>query len=168
MARVRPQVAVSAPAFGVLDGQALAMGRVRGANAAAATVLRVTSIPTAEVQDAPAVATAANNFDPNEDLTDHFYTVLSELHAEARTWEEKAPLGEQMSPRLLASLWQKALDACEQKKLPNTDAYGRRLRLSQLPEDLLALTDPRQVVVTKTRLPEDVESWNAWVVKEQP
>lgn len=168
MARVRPQVAVSSPAFGVLDGQALAMGRVRGANAAAATVLRVSSIPTAEIQDAPAVATAASSFDPNEDLADHFYTVLSELHAEARTWEEKAPPGEQMNPKLLASLWQKALDACERKKLPNTDAYGRRLRLSQLPEDLLALTDPRQVVVTKTRLPEDVESWNAWVAKEQP
>ena len=33
------------PAFGMLDGQALTLGRIRGANAAAATVLRVSAIP---------------------------------------------------------------------------------------------------------------------------
>ena len=47
LARVRPQVVTTSPAFGVLDGQALTLGRIRGANAAAATVLRIGAIPTA-------------------------------------------------------------------------------------------------------------------------
>ncbi len=45
MARVQPKVETATPAFGTLDGQALTLGRIRGANAAAATVLRVTEIP---------------------------------------------------------------------------------------------------------------------------
>jgi hypothetical protein len=34
--------------------------------------------------------------------------------------------------------------------------------------DLLALTEPRQVVIDGTRLPEDSENWNLWVAKEKP
>jgi len=49
-----------------------------------------------------------------------------------------------------------------------TDAYGRRLRLSMLPGDLLALTDPHAVVVVGTRLREDTENWSVWVAKEKP
>jgi hypothetical protein len=37
-----------------------------------------------------------------------------------------------------------------------------------LPDDLLALTDPRQVVVDGTRLPEDVERWDRFVAEEDP
>ena len=47
LARVRPKVETCSPAFGMLDGQALALGRIRGANAAAATVLRVSDDPEA-------------------------------------------------------------------------------------------------------------------------
>jgi hypothetical protein len=73
-----------------------------------------------------------------------------------------------MHPATMARLWQQALEACVARKLPVQDAYGRRLRLSHLPPDLLALTDPRAVVVQGTRLPEDVENWTAWVNKEKP
>jgi len=68
----------------------------------------------------------------------------------------------------MAGLWARALDACEARNEPVTDAYGRRLRLHQLPADLLALTDPRAVVVDSTRLPEDIVNWPAWVAEEQP
>jgi hypothetical protein len=68
----------------------------------------------------------------------------------------------------MAKLWAKALDACAARGERIDDAYGRRLRLSRLPPDLLSLTDPRAVVVVGTRLPEDVENWPAWVAKERP
>jgi hypothetical protein len=73
-----------------------------------------------------------------------------------------------MKPAQMAKLWTEALDACEKRKEPVADAYGRRLRLSRLPADLLALTDPQMVVVSGTRRPEDVESWSAWVQREKP
>lgn len=168
MGRLRPKVETSSPAFGLLDGQALALGRIRGANAAAATVLRVTAIPQPPALDAVVNARARSKFDPVEELTDHFYIVLAELHAQARQWETKAPPAEKMQPATMARLWTQALDACAARGEPVTDAYGRRLRLSRLPADLLSLTDPRAVVVVGTRLPEDVENWARWVAKEKP
>lgn len=168
LARVRPKAEMRSPAFGVLDAAALALGRVRGANASAATVLRVSSVPAHVELDASINASARPPFEPLEALTDHFYTVLTELHARAREWEERAPKDEQMTPRTMARLWEDALRACEARKEPVTDAYGRRLRLGQLPEDLLALTDPRAVVIDGARLPEDIENWGAWVAKERP
>ena len=168
LTRVRPQVGTSTPAFGALDGQALALGRIRGANAAAATVLRVTTIPSAPELDAQVSASGRSRFDPIEELTDNFYTVLAELHAQTRTWEKTARPDEKMRPATMAALWAKAIAACIARGENVTDAYGRTLRLSRLPADLLALTDPRAVVVVGTRLPEDVENWAAWVAKERP
>jgi hypothetical protein len=68
----------------------------------------------------------------------------------------------------MAALWKKALEACRKRGEPIADAYGRQLRLWRLPADLLALTDPRQVVAQGTRLPEDVESWSDYVAKVRP
>jgi hypothetical protein len=73
-----------------------------------------------------------------------------------------------MRPATMAKLWGKAIAVCEKRGDHVTDAYGRPLRLSMLPPDLLALTDPRAVIVVGTRLPEDVENWAAWVAKEKP
>ncbi len=168
MARVRPKVETGTPAFGVLDGQALALGRIKGANAAAATVIRVTTIPTPPELDAQITSSATSRFDAVEELTDNFYTVLAELHVQTRTWEASAPPGVQMRPATMASLWNKALEACAKRGDKITDAYGRTLKLWRLPPDLLSLTDPRAVVVVGTRLPEDVENWAAWVAKERP
>jgi hypothetical protein len=165
---VRPRVETSAPAFGVLDGQALTLGRIRGANAAAATVLRVSSIPTPPELDAVAEGHAETRFDPIEELTDRFYVVLAELHAQVSRWEARAPEAEKMTPAVMAGLWRDALDACAARGERIDDAYGRRLRLSRLPPDLLSLTDPRAVVVAATRLTEDVENWPAWVARERP
>jgi hypothetical protein len=168
LGRLRPRVETSAPAFGVLDGQALALGRIRGANAAAATVLRVSSIPTPPELDAVVNASASSPFDPVEELTDRFYAVLAELHAQVRAWEARAPAAEKMAPATMAKLWRAALDACAARGQRVDDAYGRALRLSHLPPDLLSLTDPRAVVVVATRLTEDVENWPAWVGREKP
>jgi hypothetical protein len=168
MGRVRPKAEMRSNAFEVLDASALALGRIRGANAAAATIQRVASVPARVDLDASIYANAQGSFDPVGPLTDHFYAVLSELHETVRVWEEKAPEGEQMHPETMARLWKQAMEQSEAKKLPVTDAFGRELRLHRLPPDLLALTDPRSVVVNGTRLPEDVENWSAWVKGEQP
>ncbi|MDQ3262259.1 MAG: MG2 domain-containing protein [Myxococcota bacterium] len=168
LARVRPQVAMSAPAFGSLDAQALMLGRIRGAHAAAATVLRVTSPPPREQADRPVGVRHASVLDANGELTDVFYTVLSELHSQARRWESSAAKDQQASPATVARLWKESLEACASRGQRTTDAFGRPLRLSLLPPDLLALTDPRAVIVEATRLPEDVENWNQWVAEEQP
>lgn len=168
MGKLRPVVETSSPAFGILDGQALALGRIRGANAAAATVLRVSAIPKPPQLDAVVDARAISKFDPVEELTDHFYIVLAELHVQARQWEAKSPPAEKMKPETMARLWQQAIDACASRGEAVTDAYGRPLRLSRLPADLLSLVDPRSVIVVGTRLPEDVENWTEWVEKEKP
>ncbi|MBM4319369.1 MAG: hypothetical protein FJ125_05250 [Deltaproteobacteria bacterium] len=168
MARLRPKPEVSAPAFGVLDGQALVMGRVRGANAAAATILRVSSIPSLPELDVSVYASEQGRFDPVEELTDRFYVLLAEHYAQVRRWEEQAPRGELMHPATMARLWDQALVACQQRKERVEDAYGGRLRLSSLPEDLLALAGPRAAVIEGTRLPEDVEDWTGWVRRNEP
>jgi hypothetical protein len=166
---MRPQVSAAA-AFSGIDAQALTMGRVRGANAAAATLLKVSALPTPAAVETPVAASGQTLFDPIEGLTDHFYTVLSELHRQTREWEAKAPADEKMTPAKMAELWNKALDVVQSgpDKDAALDAYGRRLRLHRLPNDLLTLTEPRQVVVVGTRLPEDVQNWTAWVAKERP
>lgn len=167
MARLQPKVTTSEPAFGALDGQALALGRIRGANAAAATVLRVTAIPTAPELDAELTARASTHFDPVEELTANFYRVLAELHVQTRQWEAQAQATDKLQPATMARLWTASLDAVKGRGQPITDAYGRRLELRLLPEDLLELTDPRYVVVVATHLSEDVENWTQWVREEK-
>jgi hypothetical protein len=167
LAGLRPQVSASG-AFGGIDAQALALGRVRGANAAAATLLKVSALPPTAQVETPVSVSGQTVFDPNEALTDHFYAALSELHLKVRDWEEKAPAGEKLSNAKLASLWNGALDAVEARKESARDVWGRRLRLHRLPADLLVLTEPRQVIVDGTRLPEDMVNWSQWVAKEKP
>jgi len=168
MARVQPKVSMASPAFNALDAQALALGRVRGAHAAEAVVLRVASLPPPAQEEGYVSGHADTRFDPVEELTDRFYVALAELHGQVRAWEETAPAEEKMQPATMAKLWKAALTACEKRGEKVDDAFGRPLQLSQLPSDLLALTDPRVVVIKGTRLPEDVESWPAWVAKEEP
>jgi MG2 domain len=165
---LRPSPTTDQPAFGSMDGQALTMGRIRGANAAAATVLRISSIPAAADLDTAVYTSHGASFEPLADLTDHFYSVLTELHQQVRAWEQSAPKAEQMSPKKMASLWDAALRAAKQQGHDVSDAYGRPLRLSVLPPDLLALTDPRAVIVDGTRNPEDVENWADYVAREEP
>ncbi len=165
MQSVQPRVETLDLAFRSLDGQALVQGRIRGANAAAATILRVREKPVEPEPESALTAHAETPFDAVAELTDRFYAILPELYAQARAWEERAKPTEKMKPATMAELWDKALAACEARKERVQDAYGRRLRLSILPPDLLALTAPH-AVVGGTRVPEDVENWAAWVKKE--
>jgi len=165
---LRDPVQTARPAFGSLDGQALSLGRIQGENAAAAVVLRVSQLPSPADRDRDVWVQSSDDFDPVARLTDRFYVALSALHAATRAWETDAAEGTQMDNETMAGLWDTALDRCEAEGEPVTDAYGRRLRLRWLPDDLLALTDPRAVVIDGTRLPEDVDPWIPWVREEQP
>ncbi|MBW2735687.1 MAG: hypothetical protein JRH20_25155, partial [Deltaproteobacteria bacterium] len=165
---LRSKVPMKRKAFGLLDGQALALGRIRGRYAAEATVLQVASIPRPEDLDVVIHASAQTRFEPNVHLTDRFYRVLTVLHELTRKWEREAPKAELMKPATLAKIWGKALGLCEQRGLKVRDAFGRPLRLHRLPQDLLELTNPRQVVAVGTRLPEDVENWARWVAQRRP
>lgn len=167
LSSLQPQVA-SQSAFGALDAQALSLGRIRGANAAAATLTRVSSLPPPPVEEASVSVSGSTQFDPNADLVDRFYGVLGALYEKAHAWETSAPETEKLTPERMAKLWGEALDAVAAKKEPITDGWGRKLRLSRLPPDLLALTDPRQVAINGTRLPEDTRNWAQWVAKEKP
>jgi hypothetical protein len=168
MREVQPDVTMKSPLFGGLDGQALALGRIRGSNAAEATILRVETIPGAPEVDAVVTSSAETAFDGVAELTDRFYTVLAELHAQTRRWEASAPADATMTPATMAGLWKQSLDAIDRAGGLVVDGFGRRLELHVLPPDLLALTDPRQVVVVGTRLPEDVENWSEWVGRNRP
>lgn len=168
MASIRPSATMSRVAFNALHVNALMQGRIRGEHAAAATVLLVTQVPPPAELDSFVSVIEETPFDPIEPLTDHFYTVLTELHGQVRTWETTAPAADQMTPQRMAQLWDASLAACRARGDDVGDAFGRPLQLSRLPDDLLALVDPRAVVVEGTRLPEDIESWPDWVRRSQP
>ncbi len=165
---LRPAIIMHEQAFGALDAQALTLGRIRGAQAMEATVLRVDAIPAPGDTDRVLYESAETEFNPLLELTDHFYIALAELHEQTRAWEKNAAKGETMTPKQMAALWQASLKACKARGNAIVDSYGRPLRLHWLPEDLLSLTDPAQVVADATRLPEDVENWQQWVMKEKP
>lgn len=167
LAPLRPQ-ATGTAAFGSMDAQALSLGRIRGANAAAATLARVSSMPPPPQVEAAVSISGSTVFDPNEAQVDRFYVVLGELYTQVRTWESSAPGSEKMTPPVMARLWNQSLDAVESRKDSARDAWGRKLRLHRLPADLLALTEPRSVVINGTRLPEDTQNWSQWVAKEKP
>lgn len=167
LSSLRPRVE-SSGGFGGLDAQALSLGRIRGANAQAATLLKVSSLPPPESVETSVSVQGESHFDPNEQLTDRFYAVLEALHERTREWESKAAAGEKLTPKTMAKLWSDARSAVEAKKESARDGFNRPLRLHRLPADLLALTDPRAVVLDGTRLPEDIENWSQWVAKEKP
>ena len=149
------------PAFGVLDARALQTGQIRGENAAQAAVLRVSNLPSRPPGTDRVDASGSAEFDANAEVTDTFYALYSETRKGVRAWEKKAPPDELLSAARMAALWETALAAH-----PVDDPFGRRLHLSVLPKDLLALTDPRFMVSDGARLPEDVENWSAYVATE--
>lgn len=161
--RLEPTVTMTRSAFSVFDATALALGRVRGKNAAAATVLLVQQVPAPAAIDVSANANGSTAFDPLAPLTDRFFTTLEALYGEVRSFEAKAPADEKLTPQKMLALWDDALDAAHDKGAVVTDVFGRRLSLRLLPDELVALTDPRLVVADGTRLPEDVEDWVRFV-----
>ena len=167
MERILPKVEMARRAFEVLDATALSLGRIRGKNAAAATVLLVSQVPSPAELDVSVNASAQTSFDPLAPLADRFYTVLEALYGEVRSFEKSAPKSEKLTPKKMLGLWDQALAAAKKKGAVVTDAFGRPLRLSVLPDELVALTDPRVVVADGTRLPEDIEAWVRFVRRSE-
>ena len=167
MDRLEPTVVMTRSAFSVFDATALALGRVRGKNAAAATVLLVSQVPTPVELDVYTSANGSTVFDPLSPLTDRFFTALEDLYVEVRKFEASAGPDEKLTPQVMLTLWERALDDAKGRGAIITDAFGRRLTLRLLPEELVALTDPRLVVADATRLPEDVEDWVRFAKRSQ-
>jgi hypothetical protein len=63
----------------------------------------------------------------------------------------------------MLGLWSKALQRAQDQGVITTDAFGRPLTLQALPDELVAMADPRLLVRDGTRLTEDVEAWVPFV-----
>lgn len=160
-ARITVRSTTDRPAFGTLDARALETGLVSGANAAQATVLRVSSVPGRATGARRGSGSGESLVDLDTELQASFYGLLREVRATERAWEAKAAEGEVLTPKKMLQIYEEAL-----AKHPATDPFGNPLSLGLLPPDLLALTDPRFIVSDGARLPEDVDDWSAFVARE--
>lgn len=149
----------SNPAWEYMDALALTSGAVRGDNAAMAAVLRVDALTQEDREPPWRDSYGETPFDPNEELQSAFWELLGELSRAVRDWE-KTEEG-LLTNEALAGLHAAVLSEGEY-----VDAWGRPLELWRLPDDLLAMCEPRLLVTDATRVPEDIEPWNAWVRKE--
>ncbi len=147
-------------AFDVFDARMLALGQVRGTNAAQAAVLGVGQLPSDHAGDVSTYGNGSVEVPAEEALSTAFYAVLEALVPRVRAWEDQAD-GKTMKPVDMVGLWNEARAAVQA-----TDGYGRPLGLDVLPDDLLAQVDPRSMVADATKLPEDVEPWIPYVRSE--
>jgi len=164
--RVTVRATSDRPAFGAFDPKALLLGQVRGENAAKAAVLRVSQLPADPAGDDPLYANGYSVHDDADVLQRNFYRALEVALGEVSAWETTAAASERMTPDRMVTLWTKALKSLAKSGDPAVDAFGRELELSILPPELLVQTDPRQLVIDKTRLPEDVMDWQRYVETE--
>ncbi len=162
-ARVTVLATSDMPAFGELDAAALQTGQVSGINAAQATVLRISTLPTWSPGEDALSASGEGVTDLDTPLTDAFYDLYAVARDGVRTWEKTAPAGELLTAKKMVEIWDAAL-----VKRPAKDPFGRPLRLSNLPVELRRLADPRVMVADASRLPEDVENWDLYISTESP
>lgn len=153
-------------AFGVFDAKGLVLGRIRGENAAMATLIGVTSTPSRPFGDTWAWASGSTVDDDASPLADAFWRGAAALQAKVGAWEASAPAGDVLDNARVAAWWTEVLDEERAAGRPVVDAFDRELTLRRLPPDLLARLDPRGLVDDATRLPEDVVDWRAWVAEE--
>jgi hypothetical protein len=163
--RVTVAATTPSPAFG-FDAKALTLGRVRGANAAQAAVLRVAQIDSGHSEVGAVSGQASAMPAVEEVLSTNFYRALGATVERVRRWEAEAPSGETMQPATMVRLYDEALAALRAEGGPAVDGYGRELTLDLLPDELLAQVDPRVVVADGARLPEDIVSWPRFVAEE--
>jgi len=164
--RVTVRAEADKPAFSSFDPRALALGQIRGENAAKAAVLRITNLPADYAGDAGVSGNAVTMDNDVEVLTMGFYRALEHLTKRVGKWEKEAPEGDTMSPELMVSLWNEALaDGMAGEHKP-VDAFGRELTVDLLPQDLLVQLNPRNVVRDGVRLSEDVVDWQRYVNEE--
>jgi hypothetical protein len=159
MSRVTVRAESGTPAFGEFGAAALAMGQIRGENAAQAAMLTVSSLPTDPGGDVRVTGSARTVRQDESVLIDNFYRVYAALTARVREWESTADDGEVMLPEQMIAMWEETLAAMPTDGEAAVDAFNRPLVLEHLPYDLMMQVDPRVVVADATRLPEDVTDW---------
>ncbi len=163
LARLAVTAETAMPAFGDLDARALQTGQIAGDNAAAATILRVSSLPQAAPGSTRVSAQSQATVNADSGVADAFYRFYPSVKDAVRAWEKSAKEGDAMTPKILVRIWEATLDAH-----PVEDPFGRPLHLRVLPQDLLAFTDPRVLVSNAALLPEDIENWPSYVASESP
>jgi hypothetical protein len=164
--RVTVRTTATTPAFGAFDPRALVLGQIRGENAAKAAVLAIDGLPMDPGGDSPTGGNGRTEADTQERLITNFYRALDRATGRIRAWEAKAADGEQLLPQDMVAFWDEALAELDGEGTPAVDGFGRELALDVLPPDLLALTDPRTLVVDAARLPEDFVGWVQYVDQE--
>ncbi|MCB9688408.1 MAG: hypothetical protein H6735_25435 [Alphaproteobacteria bacterium] len=164
--RVTVRATSDQPPFGTFDARALALGQIRGENAARAAVMRIGQLPRDPAGDQPASANGGSVVVTDEVLVRNFYRALGRTAAAIRAWEKTAPAQEQLENDAVVGLWDDALADLRKEGDPAVDAWGRELSLAVLPREMLAQVDPRKLVSDGTRRPEDVEDFVTWVVRE--
>ncbi|MCP4810454.1 MAG: hypothetical protein GY913_20185 [Proteobacteria bacterium] len=153
------------PAWGTLDALALTSGQVRGDNAAMAAVLRVDTLTGQTIQTPYSSLSTLHQPPIRAETQTAFWDILADLGAAVRGWESTAETDALLTNEDVARMFDEVLDARAAAGTPILDPFGRRPRLTTLPEDLLVLCDPRLLVRDATHLPEDVQAWTTFVAE---
>ena len=154
------------PAFGRFDAVALAMGSVRGENAARAAVARVSELSPVSALSPYQSFYGSQLYDPEEELAEAFYGLLPFVRQAVKDWEASAPEGELLTNERMAALFEDGLKASGAAGQPVRDPWGNRVSLARLPEPMLERLDPRVMTGDGTRLPEDIINWTRWATSE--
>ena len=154
------------PAFGAFDARALLLGRIRGANARQAAVLRVSTIPVDRFERPKVSGSGVVRIPQDEALERAFEAAWARTAHNVRAWERRAPEAEKLDNARMKTMWEQALKELRTEGKPAVDAFGRELKLRLLPEPKLLQLDPKLVVGDATRIPEDTVNWASWVAKE--
>lgn len=161
--RVTVEAKADNPAFGRFDARMLALGQIRGEQAAQAAMLRISQLPSIFPGDQAVYGNASTVPKDQEVLLWSFYRGLTALQERVRTWEAGAKEGEVLDAKLVVAWWEEGLREARRSGEPIADIWGLDLHLTRLPRDLVEQVDPRRLVSDATRLPEDSVSWTDFV-----
>ena len=140
----------SQAALGGFDALALVTGGIQGENAMRATLQRLRLTGPSEAKRSAFQARGETAPDLEAERLAAFSTLLLRVRAAA------AATSGVLDHEAFARLW-------EAEAAEVSDPFGRPMTLDRLPTDLLALAEPRLVVLDAARLPEDLEPWIPWV-----
>ncbi len=155
------------PAFGLFTPASLALGQVRGDEAARATLLRIGALPLQHHGEPRKGLERSDGADLETERRDAFLAVLSAVYDAVAEWEDTAAEDSVMTPERMLEIWRGARDRLEEAGEPVRGPFGEVLELRKLPEEWIEQVNPRRVVAEATRLPEDVEDWQRFVRRSE-